>query len=168
MQIGSIVAMGLLMLPVAAGSQEQARSGPGHFEGWPGVNWGADKQTFDVKLNVRGAEALFTVAENGFGWHRPFTGSSNETFVSWRDVEAWCSAPGAVSFRARALPPVFSGIHDVEAEDLVRIVDGYFKKHAAEAEWSSPGWVCSPVALRGTHPAAISRVREMLEAAEDR
>src|SRR5688572_25248572 len=99
MRIALTIALVLLLLPVAVGGQAQTPPATGHFEGWlSDANWGADKQTFDVRFGVQHVEATFTVAQNGFGWHRTFT-NSKETFNSWPDVTAWCWAPGTVALR---------------------------------------------------------------------
>jgi hypothetical protein len=138
----------LLLLPVSVWSQQ----------------WGADKQTFDVRFGFRHVEATFTVAEHGFGWHQTFT-SSKETFNSWESVTAWCSAPGTVLFRSQQHPSAGLGVYELKPEDLVAIVDGYFKKYAADAEWSGAGWECTSVGLSRPHPAKMSKIRELLEAA---
>lgn len=45
------------------------------------------------------------------------------------------------------------------------IVDGYFKRYAPQAEWSSPEWECTPAGLSGPNPTDLSKVRELLKAA---
>jgi len=151
----------MLLLPLAASSQEQAASGAGHFE--QALVWGANKQTFDAKFGIRHVEATFSVATNGFGWHQTFTGSK-ETFRPWDDVTAWCSGPGTVLVRTRQSPPHFD-VYDLRPDDLVTIVDEYFKKYVPRLEWSSPRWECTPANLTRPNPADMSRVRELLEAA---
>jgi len=166
MRIATTLAPILLLLsPVSAWSQAQAISESGHFEGWlSDAQWGADKQTFDVRFGIRRVEATFTVAANGFGWHQTFTGSK-EVFNSWQSVTAWCSAPGTVLFRGQQHPSAGLGVYDVKLEDLVTIVTEYFKKYAPEAEWSGADWECTSAALARPHPAQMSKVRELLEAA---
>jgi hypothetical protein len=164
MRIATTIASVLLVGPVAVSGQTQATAGTGHFEGWlSDASWGADKQTFDVRFGIRHVEATFTVAKNGFGWHRTFT-DSKETFDSWADVTAWCWAPGTVALRVKQGPPGFV-VYQLEPEDLATIVDGYFKKYAPAAEWSGPEFECTPARLGGPHPANASRIRELLEAA---
>ena len=138
--------LALVMLPLAAWSQ-----------------WGDDKQTFDARFGMRHVEANFTVANNGFGWQRAFT-DSQTTFNAWSDVTAWCSAPGTVLVRTRQSPS-HHDFYDLTPEDLVTIVDGYFKKHVPELEWSSPGWECTMANLSRPNPADLAKVRELLEAA---
>lgn len=155
----------LLLLPVSAWSQAQAISESGHFEGWLSeAQWGADKLTFDVRFGIRHVEATFTVAANGFGWQQTFTGSK-EVFNTWESVTAWCSAPRTVLFRSRQPPSAGLGVYDLEPADLVTIVDEYFRKYAPEAEWSGADWECTSAALTQPHPAQMSKVRELLEAA---
>src|SRR5688572_27658957 len=109
--------LGLLLLPLAAWSQEQSSSGAGHFEGaLSGAQWGSEKQTFDVRFGVRHVEATFTVASNGFGWHRAFT-DSKATFNAWGDITAWCSAPGTVLARTRQSPPRVE-VYDLTPDDF--------------------------------------------------
>lgn len=152
------------LLPLAAWGQEQATSSAGHFEGaLSGAQWGADKLSFDARFGIRHVEATFTVAKNGFGWQRAFT-DSKETFNSWADITAWCSAPGTVLARTRQSPSRVE-VYDLEAEDHATIVDGYFKKYVPELEWSSPGWECTSASLSRPNPADMSKVRELLEAA---
>lgn len=159
--------LGLLVLPLVAWSQEQSSSGAGHFEGaLSGVQWGADKLSFEARFGIRHVEATFTVAKNGFGWRRAFT-DSKETFNAWGDVTAWCSAPGTVLARTRQSPSRLE-VYDLEAEDHATIVDGYFKKYVAELEWSSPGWECTQANLSRPNPADLSKVRELLEAATEK
>ena len=165
MRIATTLAPILLLFPYSVWSQAQTTADTGHFEGWlSDAQWGADKQTFDVRFGIRHVEATFTVAANGFGWHQTFTGMK-ETFNSWKSVTAWCSAPGTVLFRAQQRPSSGLGVYDLEPEDFVTIVDEYFKKYAPEAEWSGAGWECTPAALSRPHPADMSKVRELLEAA---
>jgi hypothetical protein len=150
----------MLLLPLAAWSQGPA-SGTGHFA--QALSWGANKQTFDARFGIRHVEATFSVATNGFGWLQTFTGSK-ETFRAWSDVTAWCSGPGTVLVRTRSSPPHFD-VYDLKPEDLVTIVDGYFKKYVPELQWSSPGWECTQANLSRPNPADLSKVRELLEAA---
>jgi hypothetical protein len=165
MRIAVTLTLILLLLPVSVGSQEQATSGSGHFEGWlSGPAWGADRQTFDVTFGIRRVEATFTVAQNGIGWHRAFT-SVQETFNPWEEVTAWCWAPGTVAFRTQQPAPRVFGVYDLEPGDLVTIVDEYFRKYVPEAEWSAPVWQCNPLRLNGRNPADMSRIVELLEAA---
>ena len=118
MRIGTT--LGLMLLPLAAWSEQQTTSGAGHFEGaLSGAQWGADKQTFDARFGFRHVEATFTVATNGFGWHRTFT-DSKETFNAWGDITAWCSAPGTVLVRTRQSPSRVE-VYDLMPEDLVTI-----------------------------------------------
>ena len=160
-----IATLGLmLLLPLGAWSQEQATSSAGHFEGTlSGAQWGADKLSFDARFGIRHEEATFTVAKNGFGWHRTFT-AAKDAFSAWGDVTAWCSAPGTVLVRTRQSPS-HHDFYDLTPEDLATIVDGYFKKYVPELQWSSPGWECTPANLSRPNPADLSRVRELLEAA---
>ena len=165
MRIATTLAPMLLLLPVAAWSQAPVTADTGHFEEWlSDAQWGADKQTFEVRFGIRHVEATFTVAANGFGWHQTFTGSK-EVFNSWRSVTAWCSAPGTVLFRGQQHPSAGLGAYDVEPADLVTIVDEYFRKYAPEAEWSGADWECTAAALSRPNPAQMSKVRELLEAA---
>ena len=162
MRIGTLALM--LLLPLAAWSQEQPSSGAGHFEGaLSGAQWGANKLSFDAKFGIRHVEATFTVASNGFGWRTAFN-DSKETFNAWGDVTAWCSAPGTVLARTRQSPPRVE-VHELAPEDFVTIVDGYFKKYVPEREWSGPGWECTQANLSRPNPADMSRVCELLEAA---
>jgi hypothetical protein len=155
----------ILLLPVSLWSQAQTTTDAGHFAGWlAGAHWGADKQTFDVRSGNRHVEATFTVAANGFGWHQTFT-TSEGTFNPWANVTAWCSAPGTVAFRTRQRPS--SGVYDLAPEDLVTIVDKYFKKYVPAMEWSGPDWQCTAAALSGRNPADMAKVRELLEAAAE-
>ena len=161
MRIALTIALIVLPLPAALSGQTQT----GHFEGWlSDAHWGADKQTFDVRFGVRKVEATFTVAKNGFGWQQAFTGVK-ETFNSWESVTAWCFAPGTVLFRTQQDGSSRFGVYEVKPEDLVTIVDGYFKRYAPQAEWSSPDWKCTPAGLSGRNPTDMSKVRELLEAA---
>jgi hypothetical protein len=165
MRIATTLAAILLLLPVSLWGQSQAAADTGHFERWlSGAHWGADKQTFDVRFGIRHVEAAFTVAENGFGWHRAFT-TAEDTFNAWADVTAWCSAPGTVAFRTRQRPS--SGVYDLGPEDLATIVEQYFKKYAPAVEWSGPEWQCTTGALSGRDPADLAKVRELLEAAAE-
>src|SRR5262245_14468081 len=129
-----IATLGLmLLLPLAARSQEQQPSSAGHVEGaLSAPQWGADKQTFDARFGPRHMEATLTVANNGFGWHRTFT-TSTDTFNAWRDVTAWCSAPGTVLVRTRQSPS-HHDFYELTPADLASIVDGYFKKYVSEME----------------------------------
>jgi len=165
MRIATTLAPILLLFPVAAWSQAQVTSDTGHFERWlSDAQWGADKQTFEVRFGIRHVEATFTVAANGFGWHQTFT-SSKEVFNSWGSVTAWCSAPGTVLFRSQQHPSAGLGVYDLEPADLVTIVDEYFRKYAPEAEWSGADWECTSGALTRPNPAQMSKVRDLLEAA---
>ncbi len=162
MRIAATFAL-ILLLPLAACGQPQPVSATGHFEDWPsGARWGTDQQTFDVKMGTRRVDAAFTVATNGFGWRWSFTGG-DETFNRWTDITAWCWAPGTVSFRTQRNRPMAA--YGLEPEVLATIVEAYFKQHASEVEWSGQDWTCTPQALGGQHPARISKVRELLEAA---
>jgi hypothetical protein len=164
MRINIAIALIVLPLPIAICGQTQTTAGTGHFEGWlSDAHWGADKQTFDVRLGTRRVEATFTVAKNGFGWHRTFT-NVKETFNSWEAVTAWCAAPGALLFRTQQADPRL-GVYELEPEVLATIVDGYFKRYAPQAEWSAPGWECTTAGLMGPNPTDLSRVRELLKAA---
>ena len=157
----------MLLLPLAAWSQEQATSAAGHFEGTlSGVQWGADKLSFDARLGIRHVEATFTVAKNGFGWRRTFT-DAKETFNAWGAITAWCSAPGTVLARTRQSPSRVE-VYDLTPEDFATIVDGYFKKYVPELQWSSPGWECTQANLSRPNPADLSKVRELLEAATEK
>ena len=165
MRTATIIALVLLLLPAAVWGQAPAAPAAGHFADWPAnARWGADKQTFDVRYGIRNVEATFTVSQNGFGWHRTFT-DMKETFDSWANVTAWCSAlPGTVALRTQSGAPRFV-VNGLEPEALATIVDGYFKKYVPAAEWSGPEFRCTLQRLSGPHPAAASKVRELLEAA---
>jgi hypothetical protein len=154
----------ILLLPISGWGQ--AASAPGHFADWPS-DWGAEKRTFDVRFGFQHVEATFSVAQNGFGWQRAFT-DSKETFNAWADVTAWCWAPGTLAFRTRQGAGLDQGVYGIKPEDLATVVDGYFKKYVPEAEWSAPGWACTPAALNRPNPANMSKVRELLEAASDK
>ena len=161
MRIAMAIALIVLPLPTAIWGQTQTTTATSHFEGWlSDAHWGADKQTFDVRFGIRRVEATFTVAKNGFGWYQTFT-TVKQTFNSWEAVTAWCFAPGTLLFRTRQGPGL--GVYELEPEDLVAIVDGYFKKYAPQAEWSAPGWECTTAGLMRPNPTDLSRVRELLE-----
>jgi hypothetical protein len=165
MRIAATLTAILLLLPVSFRGQAQATSDTGHFAGWPsGAHWGPDKRTFDVRFGIRHVEAAFTVAENGFGWHRAFT-TSEDTFNAWAEVTAWCSAPGTVAFRTSRRPS--SGVYELEPENLVTIVEQYFKKYAPAVEWSGPQWQCTAAALSGRNPADMAKIRDLLEGAAE-
>lgn len=165
MRIAMTIALFVLPLPTAIWGQTQTTTRTGHFDGWlSDAHWGADKQTFDVRFGIRHVEATFTVAKNGFGWHQTFT-NIKETFNSWKAVTAWCFAPGALLFRTQQDPGPRLGVYELKPDDLVTIVDGYFKKYAPQAEWSAPGWACTTAGLMGPNPTDLSRVRELLKAA---
>jgi hypothetical protein len=165
MRTAVTVTLGLLLLPVVAGGQTPATSATGHFEGWlSDASWGADKQTFEARFGVRRVEATFTVAGNGFGWRQTFT-DMKETFSRWGDVTAWCSAPGIVALRTKQDPSPRFVVYELKPADLATIVDGYFKKYAAETEWRGPGFECTPARLNGPHPTGASKIRDLLEAA---
>jgi hypothetical protein len=162
--MATTIALIVLPLPTTIWAQAQPTAGTGHFEGWLSeAQWGADKQTFDVRFGFQQVEATFTVAKNGFGWHRTFT-SVKETFNPWGSVAAWCSAPGTLLFRAQQAGPGL-GVYELTAEELATIVDGYFKRYAPHAERSAPEWECTLGGLNGPSPADRSKVRELLEAA---
>jgi hypothetical protein len=69
-----------------------------------------------------------------------------------------------VLVRTRQSPSHYD-FYGLKPEDLVTIVDGYFKKYVPQREWSSPGWECSVANLSRPNPADLSKVRELLEAA---
>lgn len=165
MRIANTRAWLVLALPTALWGQTPTPTATAHSDVWVSdAQWGESKQTFDVRLGVRGVEATFTVAKNGFGWQRTFT-NVKETFNRWGAVVAWCSAPGTLLFRTRQQSGPRLGIYEVRAEELATIVDGYFKKYAPQAEWSGPEWECTPATFRGPNPSDLSKVRELLEAA---
>lgn len=162
MRIAATLTPLLLLLPASVWAQAPSAADPGHFEGWPDAHWGADKQSFEGRAGLRGVETTFAVAKNGFGWHRTYTGSK-DTFNAWGDVTAWCWGPGTVAIRMRQRPPI--DIHDLDPEALRTIVESYFQKYAADAEWSAPEWQCTPRALNSPPPANTARIVELLEAA---
>ena len=84
---------------------------------------------------------------------------------AWDAVAAWCFAPGTLLFRTQQGNDPRLAIYELEPEDQATIVDGYFKRYAAQAEWSGPEWECTPAGLGGPNPANLSKVRELLEAA---
>jgi hypothetical protein len=171
MRIAATLAL-IVLLPLAAWGQSQPASATVHFEDWPAsTHWASDKQSFDVKMGVRRADATFTVATNGFGWHWSFTGG-NETFNRWADVTAWCWAPGTVSFRIQRNRPM--AVYSLEPEVLAAIVDGHFNKFAAEVEWSGDNWACTPLGTQwaascpNVQSARIARGRRLRRALKDR
>jgi hypothetical protein len=167
MRTALTIAVILSLPPAPVWGQAQTSSTTGHFEGWPTAqSWGADKQTFDVRFGVRRVEATFTVAQNGFGWHQTFTGMK-ETFRRWGDVTAWCSGPGTVALRTEQDSSPRFVVYELKPADLTTIVDGYFKRYAAAAEWRGPDFECTPAHLRGPHPANASKIRDLLEDATE-
>ncbi len=165
MRFAVTLSLTLLLLTVSVQGQEQATSGSGHFEGWlSGPVWGADKQTFNVTFGIRRLEATFAVAQNGFGWRQAFI-NPEEIFTPWEEVTAWCRGPDSLAFRTRQSPSRGFGVYDLGPDDLVTIVDEYFRKYIQEVEWSAPGWECTPTGLNQRNPADMSRIIELLEAA---
>ena len=68
-------------------------------------------------------------------------------------------------FHGQQHPSAGLGVYDLEPADLVTIVGEYFRKYAPEAEWIGADWECTSAALSRPHPARMSKVRELLEAA---
>jgi hypothetical protein len=165
MRTALTIAVILSLPPAAVWGQAQASSTTSHFDDWPSAaSWGADQQTFDVRFGIRRVEATFTVARNGFGWHQTFTGMK-QTFSRWGDLTAWCWGPGTVALRTEQDSSPRFVVYELKPADLATIVDGYFKRYAAAAEWSGPDFECTPARLGGPHPANASKIRDLLEAA---
>jgi hypothetical protein len=95
---------------------------------------GQAKETFktQISMGMGGFEATFTVSERGYNWAGIDGHYHSNGLIPWKDVRKWSCSGEAHGFALDVHQQTGANTFQFRHDDLVTIVDKYFKKYVGE------------------------------------